>query len=47
MSLEMTYLIASNVVIWLGIGGYVFYLAAVQKKLERKLEQLEELSHEQ
>ncbi len=43
----MTYLILSNVVVWLGIGGYLFYLAANQKNLEKKIRQLEEISHEQ
>ncbi|WP_291320929.1 CcmD family protein [Desulfonatronospira sp.] len=42
----MTYLIASNVVVWLGIGGYLFFLAVGQKKLEKKIRQLEVMHHE-
>ncbi|WP_084591049.1 CcmD family protein [Desulfonatronovibrio magnus] len=37
----MTYLILSNIVVWLGIGGYISYLAIVQKRLEQKVRQLE------
>ncbi len=42
----MTYLIMGNVVVWLGIGGYLCYLAAVQKKLALKIRQLEISSDE-
>lgn len=37
----MTYLIAGNVVVWLGIGGYLFFLAAAQRNIELKISQLE------
>jgi len=43
---EVKYLIISNVIIWLGIGGYLFFLATKAKKLERKLKQLELLNNE-
>ena len=37
----MTYLILANIAVWLGLGGYLFYLATVQNSLERKVRQLE------
>jgi CcmD family protein len=37
----MTYLIAGNIAVWLGIGGYVLYLATVQTRLGLKIRQLE------
>ncbi|MFW5730103.1 MAG: CcmD family protein [Desulfonatronovibrionaceae bacterium] len=37
----MTYLIVANVVVWAGLGGYVLFLALTQKKLARKVRQLE------
>jgi len=37
----MTYLIVGNVAVWLGIGGYLFYLANLQKTLDLKVRQLE------
>ncbi len=42
----MTYVILSNVVVWLGIGGYLMYLALGQKRLEKKIKQLEAISKE-
>ncbi|MFN2268489.1 MAG: CcmD family protein [Desulfonatronovibrio sp.] len=42
----MTYLIAGNIAVWLGIGGYLIYLAGVQKKLDLKIRQLELSSDE-
>lgn len=38
-----TYLLAANVAIWLGLCGYVLFLAARQKRLENRLKQLETL----
>jgi CcmD family protein len=35
------YLLAANVVIWLGIGGYLLFLAGRQKQLELRLARLE------
>ncbi len=43
----MTYLIVGNIAVWLGIGGYLFYLATVQKKLDLKVRQLEISADEQ
>ncbi|GAB6035703.1 hypothetical protein JCM15519_02620 [Fundidesulfovibrio butyratiphilus] len=37
------YLLAANVVVWLGICGYVGFLALAQRSLERRLKQLETL----
>ncbi|WP_457571604.1 CcmD family protein [Desulfovulcanus sp.] len=42
----MKYLIISNVLIWMGIGGYLFFLATKAKRLERKVKQLELLNNE-
>ncbi len=35
------YLLAANVVIWLGIGGYLVFLAGRQKRLEARLRRME------
>jgi len=43
---KMKYLIISNVIIWLGIGGYLFFLAMRTKKLEKKIKQMELLNNE-
>lgn len=42
----MIYLISGNIAVWLGIGGYLIYLASVQKKLDLKIRQLELSSDE-
>ncbi len=41
-----TFLIAANAVIWLGVGGYLAWLAAGQKRLQDRLTQLEQLSRD-
>lgn len=38
-----TYLLTANIVVWLGICGYVGFLALEQRNLERRLKQLETL----
>ena len=38
-----SYLLAANVVVWLGICGYLAFVAARQNHLERRLKQLEAL----
>lgn len=43
----MTYLILGNIAVWTGIGGYLFYLATVQKKLDLRVRQLEVSADEQ
>jgi len=35
------YLMAANVVIWLGVGGYLLFLAGRQKRLELRLRRME------
>ncbi|MFP5238263.1 MAG: CcmD family protein [Acidobacteriota bacterium] len=37
------YLLAANVVVWLGLCGYMAFVASRQKRLERRLKQLETL----
>ncbi len=37
------YLLAANVVIWLGIAGYLVFLAGRQKSLETRLARMEAL----
>ena len=40
------YLLAANVVVWLGLCGYMAFVASRQKRLERRLKQLEALQHD-
>ena len=40
------YLLAANVAVWLGLCGYVVFVASRQKRLERRLKQLETLRDE-
>jgi len=40
------FLLAANAAVWLGIGGYVAFLARAQKQLEQRLRQMELLRHE-
>lgn len=40
------YLLAANVAVWLGLCGYVVFVASRQKQLERRLKQLETLRDE-
>lgn len=35
------FLFAANVVVWLGIGGYLVFLALGQRKLTQRFQQLE------
>ncbi|MEW5774354.1 MAG: CcmD family protein [Thermodesulfobacteriota bacterium] len=37
------YLMAANVAVWLGIGGYLLFLAGRQKQLELRLKRMEVL----
>ncbi|WP_461210757.1 CcmD family protein [Desulfocurvus sp. DL9XJH121] len=39
-----TYLLAANVAVWLGIGGFVALLAARQKALAARVRQMEMLA---
>ncbi len=42
--MNVTYLFAANLAVWLGLGGYVAFLAARAGGLERRLRQLERMS---
>ncbi len=42
----MTYLIIGNIAVWLGVGGYLLYLAKTQRMLDVKVRQLETGSDE-
>jgi CcmD family protein len=35
------YLFAANIIVWVGLGAYVAFLAVSQKRLERRLSRLE------
>ncbi len=36
-----TYLLVANAAVWIGVAGYVLYLSSRQRRLERRLKQLE------
>jgi CcmD family protein len=40
------YLFAANVAVWIGIGGYLVFLAARQAALGRRMRQLELLDEQ-
>jgi CcmD family protein len=40
------YLLAANAVVWLGLCGYLAFLASRQKRLEQRLKQLETLKND-
>ncbi len=42
----ITWLIAANVVVWLGIGGYVLFIARGQRALQQRLQMKEMLHHD-
>ncbi|MFO7818556.1 MAG: CcmD family protein [Thermodesulfobacteriota bacterium] len=37
----MNYLLLANVLIWIGVGGYIFFLGIKQGKLDKKIRHLE------
>ena len=43
---DMQWLLCASMAVWLGIGGYVAFLASTQNKLERRMRQLENLRDE-
>ena len=43
---SISYLLAANIAIWLGIGAYVLSLALGQKRLGARLKQLEIMNHD-
>jgi len=40
------YLFAANAAVWIGLAGYVFFLARNQARLEQRLHHMEALEHE-
>jgi CcmD family protein len=38
---DIQWLLCASAAVWLGIGGYVAFLASAQNKLERRLRRLE------
>jgi CcmD family protein len=45
--MAMNYLFIANVCIWLGVGGYVLFLARQHSVLERRVRQLEIIDGEE
>lgn len=41
-----TYLLAANILVWLGIGCYIALLARNQRRLEQRLRQMEMLRND-
>jgi CcmD family protein len=41
------YLLAANAAVWIGLGGYIFFLARKQAWIEQRLQHLEVLDSEQ
>jgi len=41
---NQTYLMIANVAVWIGLCGYLAFVASRQKELERRLKQLETLN---
>ncbi len=41
-----TWLMMANIAIWLGLGGYLCLLASNQKRLDRRIRQMELLKDE-
>ena len=40
---DIQWLLCASMAVWLGIGGYAAFLASAQKRLERRVRQLEML----
>lgn len=41
------YLLAANVAVWIGLGGYIVFLVRRQAMMEQRLQHLEALDNEQ
>ncbi len=41
------YLLVANAAVWIGLGGYIFFLARRQAWIEQRLQHLEALDNEQ
>ena len=44
--MDTTYLLAANITVWVVMGGYLLFLALKQKRLSRRIKQLELLRHD-
>ncbi len=44
---HIDFLFAANIVVWLGIGGYLAFLALGQRRLARRFQQLELMRDDQ
>lgn len=42
-----SYLLWANIIVWVGICGYIFFLGISQQRLSTRMKQLESLIHEQ
>lgn len=47
MDQSLIWVMIANIIIWLGLGAYLAWLGASQRKLERRCRQLEILANEQ
>lgn len=41
-----SYLLAANAAVWIGLAGYIFFLARKQALLDQRLQLLEAMEHE-
>lgn len=41
--MSTSYLIAANIAVWIGLGGYLLLIARNQKRLDERLRQMEML----
>ena len=44
--MDITYLLAANIAVWVVMGGYLLFLALKQKRLGSRIKQLELLRHD-
>lgn len=44
--MSLTYLLWANVLVWIGIGGYLVLLSGRQRGLQERIEQLETDQHD-
>jgi CcmD family protein len=43
---EITWLLAANIAVWLGLGVYIVFLGCKQQGLSKRLQQVEMLKHD-
>lgn len=41
-----SYLLLANILIWLGVGGYIVFIARGQERLRKRLDQVEAMLDE-